>query len=215
MNNNKYPIRVLLVDDHELIRLGMRQVLRDIVDIKIVGEATSGEEALALINVLVPDVVLMDIKMRGIGGLETMKRIVSAYPEIRVLILTVYDEELYLPRALQYGAAGYVNKNANADEIVHAIRVVYHGKRYVSPEIAQSVVFSDSEEKKSPLLGLSDRELQIAIMIAKGHETSEISRDLNLSVKTINSYCYRIFKKLNIKGRVALVRLVLKHNLGS
>lgn len=213
MNNKNCPIRILVVDDQELVRLGLRLLLKDVSDIKIVGEVASGEEAIELSKVLFPDVILMDIKMPGIGGLEATKRIVGANPDSKILILTICKEKLYLSRALEDGATGYITKDAGASEILQAIRVVYSKRRYVGTKIVQRDIFNRIEEQKNPFGDLSNRELQIAIMIAKACSTSEISQYLNLGIKTINSYCFRIFKKLNIKGRVALVRLVMQHNL--
>jgi len=213
MRNSNRPLGILIVDDQELIRLGLRQVLKDVPDIRIIGEAASGEEAIEFTKMLVPDVVLMDIEMQGIGGLEAMKKIIYANPEVKVLALIACNERLYLSRSLQSGASGYLSKNAAANEVLQAIREVYNKQHYISPEIAQRVVFSDAKDQQSPFRELSNRELQIAIMVAKDYSTSEISQHLNLSVKTVNSYCYRIFKKLKIKGRVALVRMVIQCNL--
>jgi len=213
MYNQKLPIRLLIAENNDLIRLGLRQILKDAPDVKIIGELTHGREVIESVKTLVPDVILMDIKMEGVDGLELIKKIIHINAEVKILVLTFCNEELYLTRVLQDGAAGYIKKTAKAQEILQAIHTVFHGQRYVSPSAAQRVVFDKVEEVRMPFKQLSNREVQIAMMIIEGHTTSAISQQLNLSVKTVNSYCYRIFKKLNIKGRVALVRLAMQHGL--
>ncbi len=204
-------IKVLLVDDHELIRIGIKRLLQDVTGIKVVGEASTGEEAIRLAKELIPDVVLMDVQMPGIGGLEATRKMLRHNPDIKILALTVFGDEPYPSRLLQAGAAGYITKGCDADEMIRALRTVHAGQRYISSEIAQQLAlkrFVKAEE--SPLDVLSERELQIMLMITKGEKVQEISEKLCLSPKTVNSYRYRIFEKLGINSDVELTLLAIR-----
>ncbi len=204
-------IKVLLVDDHELIRIGIKRLLQDVNGIKVVGEASTGEEAIRIAKELIPEVVLMDVQMPGIGGLEATRKMIRHNPDIKILALTVFDDEPYPSRLLQAGAAGYITKGCDADEMVRAIRTVHSGQRYISSEIAQQLAlkrFTKAEE--SPLDILSERELQIMLMITSGQKVQEISDKLCLSPKTVNSYRYRIFEKLGINSDVELTLLAIR-----
>ncbi len=204
----------MLVDDHDLVRTGIRRILSDVSGIKVVAEANSGEEAVKLGRKLKPQVVLMDIKMPGIGGFEATRKLIRMDPDIKVLIVTICNNDLYPARLLQVGASGYLTKGATIEEMVQAIRAVYSGQRYISPEIASRLAFkhvSDTEE--SPFEALSERELQVMLMITMGMKVQEIADKLCLSSKTVNSYRYRIFEKLKIKNDVGLTLLAIRHNL--
>lgn len=207
-------IKVLLVDDHELVRIGIRRLLQDINGIKVVGEAHTGEDAIRLAKDLIPDVVLMDVQMPGIGGLEATRKMIRHNPDIKILALTVCDDEPYPSRLLQAGAAGYITKGCSSDEMIRAIRTVHAGQRYISSEIAQQLAlkrFTKAEE--SPLDILSERELQIMLMITSGQKVQDISTKLCLSPKTVNSYRYRIFEKLSINSDVELTLLAIRLGL--
>lgn len=207
-------IKVLLVDDHDLVRLGIKRLLQDIHGIKVVGEVSTGEEAIRIAKELIPDVVLMDLQMPGIGGLEATRKMLRHNPDIKILALTVCDDEPYPSRLLQAGAAGYITKGCDAEEMIRAIRTVHSGQRYISSEIAQQLAlkrFTKAEE--SPLDSLSERELQIMLMITSGQKVHEISDKLCLSPKTVNSYRYRIFEKLNINSDVELTLLAIRLGL--
>jgi two-component system, NarL family, invasion response regulator UvrY len=207
-------IKVLLVDDHDLVRVGIKRLLQDINGIKVIGEANTGEEGIKLAKELIPDVVLMDVQMPGIGGLEATRKMIRHNPDLKVLALTVCDDEPYPSRFLQAGAAGYITKGCNADEMVRAIRTVHSGQRYISPEIAQQLALKRySKAEESPLDILSERELQIMLMITNGQKVQEISDKLCLSPKTVNSYRYRIFEKLNIHSDVELTLLAIRLGL--
>lgn len=207
-------IKVLVVDDHELVRTGITRLVSDVKGINVIGEAKSGEEAIQLARELIPDVVLMDVKMPGIGGLEATRKLKRIDPDIKVLIVTVHDEDPFPSRLLQAGASGYLTKGADAEEMVQAIRAVYTGQRYISPNIAQQLALKHlSNEEQSPFDSLSDRELQVMLMITHGQTVQEISEKLCLSPKTINSYRYRMFEKFNIKTDVELTHLALRHGL--
>lgn len=207
-------IDVLIVDDLDLVRTGIRHMLSGISDINIVGEAEGGKEAVKLVHELSPQVVLLDLRMPDLDGLEVTQKILHDNPKIKVLILTAYNDDIYPARLLHVGAAGYLTKNASMEELVRAIHDVKDGKRYISPDIAQNLILKrlDNVDSK-PFERLSDRELQVALMIAQGFKAPEISEKLNLSAKTINSYRYRIFEKLEVDGDVRLALLAIRHGL--
>ena len=207
-------INVLLVDDHDLVRTGIKRVLEDISGIKVIGEARTGEEAVKLGRKLKPQVVLMDVKMPGIGGFEATRKLIRADPDIKVLIVTICNNDLYPARLLQVGASGYLTKGSTMDEMVQAIRAVAAGQRYISPEIASRLAFRHvTDQDQSPFDLLSERELQVMLMITMGMKVQDIADKLCLSSKTINSYRYRIFDKLAVKNDVELTLLAIRHGL--
>jgi two-component system invasion response regulator UvrY len=207
-------IKVLVVDDHDLVRSGIKRMLDDIQGIKVTGEARTGEDAVTSARKNRPDVVLMDVKMPGIGGLEATRKLLLLDPDIKVLIVTVCDDDLFPAKLLQAGAAGYLTKDATMDEMVRAIRAVNSGQRYISPAVAQQLAFKHiTDKEESPFSSLSERELQVMIMITRGNKPQEISEKLNLSPKTVNSYRYRIFEKLGVKNDVELTLLAIRHGL--
>lgn len=207
-------INVLLVDDHDLVRAGIKKILDDVSGIKVVGEANSGEEAVKIARKLNPNVVLMDVKMPGIGGFEATRKLLRVDPDIKVLVLTICDNDLYPARLMQAGAAGYITKNASMDEMVRAIRVIHSGQRYMSAEIANRLAFRHvTDQEASPLDLLSERELQVMMMITRGIPVLKIADSLHLSAKTVNSYRYRIFAKLKIKNDVELTLLCIRYGI--
>ena len=210
-------INVLLVDDHELVRAGIRRILEDIKGIKISGEANCGEDAVKWCRAHPVDVVLMDMNMPGIGGLEATRKIVRYSSDIKVIMLTIHTENPLPAKVMQAGAAGYLSKGAAPKDVVNAIRSVNAGQRYIASDIAQQMALSQIEPEKTetPFASLSERELQIMLMITKGQKVNEISEQLNLSPKTVNSYRYRMFSKLNISGDVELTHLAIRHGLFS
>lgn len=208
-------IKVLVVDDHDLVRMGIVRLLSDNKGVVVVGEAASGEEAVEKAKELQPDVVLMDIKMPGMGGLEATRKLMRLDDEIRVIVVTACGEDPYASRLLQAGALGYLTKGASAEEMIRAILKVKTGQRYISPEIAQRMVLRqfESSEAACPFDLLSDREMQIALMIVNCEKVQDISDKLFLSPKTVNTYRYRIFEKLTISSDVELTRLAIRHGL--
>lgn len=207
-------ISVLIVDDLDLVRTGIRHMLSDVETIDIVGEAEGGKEAVKLVKELSPTVVLLDLRMPDMDGLETTQKILNHSPKTKVLILTAYNDDIYPARLLHVGAAGYLTKNASMEELVKAIHEVNEGKRYISPDIAQNLILKRLDDvDNKPFDRLSDRELQVSLLIAQGVKAPEISKKLNLSAKTINSYRYRIFEKLEVNGDVELALLAIKHGL--
>ena len=207
-------IKVLLVDDHDLVRLGIKKLLSDVGNIQIVGEASSGEDAIAIVPNLNPDVILMDVKMPGMGGLEATKRIAKSHPRIKILVVTVYGDEPYPTRVLQAGASGYMTKGVSIDEMIQAIKTVHSGRRYLSPEVAQQLALKHlTHDDDSPFDSLSEREMQVLIMITSGQKVNDVADQLCLSPKTVNSYRYRLFEKLGIDGDVELTHLAIRHKL--
>ncbi len=208
-------IKVLIVDDHRIVRIGLKSLLEDHDIINVVGEASDGEEAIRIARDQKPHVVLMDVKMPGIGGLEATRRLLHIDPDVKVIAVTVYGEEPFPSRLLQAGAAGYLTKEADLEEVVQAIRKVHAGQRYISPEIAQQLALKNltSDGDPSPVKQLSERELQVMLMITQGQKVQAISDKLHLSPKTVNSYRYRLFDKLQVSTDVELTHLALRHGM--
>ncbi|PXX99315.1 UvrY/SirA/GacA family response regulator transcription factor [Halomonas sp. LBP4] len=206
-------IRVLVADDHHLVRTSIAHLLNAEEDISVVGEAADGEDAISQARSLRPDIVLMDIRMPGIGGLEATRKITRGMDDTRVLVLTAFLEETFAQRLLDAGAHGFISKGSQHDEMVGAIRSVFAGQRYVSPEIAQRLVLSRIDSQENPFDQLSQRELQVAMMIVNCQKVADISDRLFLSPKTVNTYRYRIFEKLGVHSDVELTHLGLRHGL--
>ncbi|MAL92054.1 MAG: two-component system response regulator UvrY [Pseudomonas sp.] len=208
-------IRVLVVDDHDLVRTGISRMLADISGLQVIGQADSGEDAIRKALELKPDVVLMDVKMPGIGGLEATRKLLRSYPDLKVIAVTICEEDPFPTRLLQAGAAGYLTKGAALEEMVQAIRMVFGGQRYISPQIAQQLALKSFQPQlsESPFDLLSEREIQIALMIANCQKVQHISDKLCLSPKTVNTYRYRIFEKLSITSDVELALLAVRHGM--
>jgi DNA-binding NarL/FixJ family response regulator len=189
-------------------------MLDDIPDMRVIGQATSGEEAVTMCRDLQPDVVLMDIRMPGIGGLEATRKIVARSPHIRVIAVSAWDDDPLPARLLQAGAWGYVAKGAAFDEMIKAIRKVMGGQRYLSANVAEQLALKQfGNAGGSPFDKLSERELQIALMVVNCEKVQDISDKLNLSPKTVNSYRYRLFEKLAISSDVELTHLAIQHGM--
>lgn len=207
-------LKVLLVDDHDLVRTGIKLMLQSLPYITIVGEGRTGEEAARLAREIKPDLVLMDINMPGVGGIEATRKLLRINPATKVLVITIYNDELFPTRLFQAGATGYLTKDASMEEMVTAIKAVSTGQRYISPSVASQLALSSLTKKtESPFESLSERELQILLMIARGVSPRQIAEQLHLSPKTINSYRYRIFHKLAITSDVEMTLLAIKHGL--
>ena len=208
-------IKVLVADDHDIVRTGIVKLLEAEDGIKVIAEASSGEEAVQLSREKQPDVVLMDLRMPGMGGVEATRKIVRANPDIKVIAVTAYGEEPLPLKIMQAGAVGYVTKGASSDQMVRAIRNVSIGQRYISADLAQQLANSKMRDggAASPFENLSDREMQICLMIVSGEKVQEISDQLCLSTKTVNTYRYRLFSKLNVQNDVGLTLLALRHGL--
>lgn len=207
-------INVLLVDDHHLVRVGINKILTSIKGINVVGECETGEEAIKFCRQDEPDVLLMDMDMPGMGGLEATKKILRFAPDVKIIVLTAHTEDPFPSKVMQMGAAGYLTKEAGPDEMVNAIRSVNSGQRYLPSDIAQKMALSQFKSaEENPFNALSDRELQIMIMITRGDKVPDISEHLNLSTKTINSYRYRMFEKLGVSNDVELTHLAIRHGM--
>lgn len=212
-------IRVLVVDDHELVRSGITRMLADNPDIEVIGQASSGEEAIDFVRQQRPDIVLMDIRMPGIGGLEATRRILRIDDSIRVIVVTACADDPYPARVMQSGATAYITKGADIKEMVRAIRMAHTGQRYISPEIAQKMALKqlggdqNEDGELSMFERLSEREMQIAMMVVDCQKVQDISDKLCLSPKTVNSYRYRIFEKLEISSDVELALMAVRLGL--
>jgi RNA polymerase sigma factor (sigma-70 family) len=210
-------IRVLLADDHTLVRAGIRSLLQNLPDIEVVAEANDGREALALLETCHPDVVLMDIAMPGLNGLEAVVRIAEDFPYIQVVILSMYANEEYVLRALRAGAAGYLLKDAGPVELELAINAATHNKTYLSPAISKYVteyVRQESEEVvSSPLERLTPRQREILQLIAEGRTTPEIAQLLEVSVKTVDTHRTQLMDRLDIHDIAGLVRYAIRVGL--
>ena len=208
-------IKLLLVDDHDLVRTAIARTLSDSSDLNVVGQASSGEQAYNMVRELLPDVVLMDIRMPGIGGLEATRKIKQRFPQVKILALSACEEEPFPTRLLQAGASGYLTKGVCIEETIRAIRQVAAGHHYLSSDIAQQMALKayDKKQPDNPFDQLSEREMQISLMIASGQKIQVISDLLCVSPKTVNTHRYRIFSKLNIENDVELALLAVRHNL--
>lgn len=206
---------IFVADDHDLVRMGIIRMLTDIAEFSVVGEASSGEEAVRGVRDLAPNIVLMDLKMPGIGGLEATKKLTAGGAQTKVIAVTSVSDDLFAEKLMQAGALGYVTKDAGFEEIIEAIRKVSSGRHYISPSIAQQIALKTCNKKEvmSPFECLSGRELQTAIAIAQGTKANAIAESLCVSPKTINSYRYRIFEKLAIHSDVELALLAVKYNI--
>ncbi len=205
---------MLIVDDHALVRMGICRLLNDLPDMSVVGDADSGDAALTLVKTQKPDVVLLDMKMPGMDGWEVIRRLKKTNPNVKIIAVTALTNNTLPTRILQLGAVGYLTKESGAEEMVSAIRKVYKGERYLSAEIAQQIAISSLESSGETIFEkLSEREMQVMMMVTSGMTVQEVSDTLFLSTKTVNGYRYRIFEKLAVKNDVELTYLALKHQI--
>ena len=209
-------IKVLICDDHPLFRVGVKTILSSQPEIEVVGEAADGKEAVQKAIRLRPDIVLMDIAMPVMKGFEAARRIRKVRPDIRVLILTVYDDEDLVARCLDAGVAGYVLKDTPPLQLVYAIQTVHNGQRYMSPRVLTGVVrqyVAKPGEFKSGYESLSDREREILVLLAEGQSMKDIATRLNLSVKTVDAHKYNLMRKLDLHDRSELIRYAVRNRL--
>jgi DNA-binding NarL/FixJ family response regulator len=211
-------LRLLLADDHALVRAGIRSLLERISGVEVVGEASNGREAMELIRTESPDLVLLDIAMKELGGLETLPRITKNFPSVKVIILSAHANEEYVIRALRSGAAGYMLKDAASVELELAITAVSQGKTYLSPSISRTVIDSYLERvgsQSSPLEQLTPRQREILQLIGEGKNTKEIAHTLEISVKTVEAHRLQLMARLNIHDLPGLVRYAIRSGLVS
>lgn len=205
-------IRVLIVDDHILVRTGIERILEDAEGIKVIGTAADGEEAILKARELDPDIILMDVKMPGIGGVEATRKITRLKPNISIIGLTSSGDETFLQRMLQVGAKGYLTKGNSHEEVVRAINLVANGQFYVDPTLASGMLVRDPLNA-NPFTQLSEREMQVTLMLVSCQKVQEIADSLFVSPRTINTYRYRIFEKLAVRNDVELTHLAIRHKL--
>ena len=207
-------IRVLVVDDHRLVRAGIRRILDEAPHVEVVGEADSGETAVQQVREHRPQVVLMDVNMPGMGGLEATRKLLRIDPELKIVALTVHGSEPYPSRLLEAGAVGYVTKGCDEREILDAIRRVAAGERYLGADIARQMALSGLEHGAgNPFDRLSQREVQVMMLVTAGRKLQDISDTLCLSPKTVSTYRYRLYEKLGVSNDVELTRLAIRHGL--
>jgi DNA-binding NarL/FixJ family response regulator len=209
-------VRVLLTEDHWLVQASLKSLLSDFTDIEVVAEASNGREALDLIAQHRPDIVLMDISMPGLNGLEATRRIIKEHPEVRVVVLSMHTGEDYVLQALRAGAAGYVLKGSPPHELELAIQSVARGEIFLSPAISKHVIdayLTRTADKTSPLENLTPRQREILQLIAEGKSSKEIARLLDTSVKTIESHRASLMERLDIHDLAGLVRYAIRHGL--
>ncbi|MDP1697503.1 MAG: response regulator [Xanthomonadaceae bacterium] len=204
-------IRVFLLDDHSLVRTGFRMILSYETDMEVVGEAASGEEGLPLIRQLKPDVVVCDLHLPGVSGLEVTERVRRWDQGSRVIIVSVQDEGPMPRRLLEVGASGYLGKGGEASELLKAIREVAQGRRYLAPQLAQRLALDAMVGGESPFDGLSPRELEVAMLLCQGKRLEDIAQRLKISAKTVATHKYRSFNKLGVEDVMALSRLALQY----
>lgn len=207
-------IKILIVDDHGLVRAGLRLMLELRAEFKVVAEASSGEEAVRICRKEAPDIVLMDVHMPGIGGLEATKQIARLLVSPRVICISMHTQNPIPSKVMQMGAFGFITKSAEPEEMLLCIQKVWAGQKYVAPEIAQQVALGKLElDDVNPFDHLSDRELEITLKLVQGIRVPEIANMLNISAKTVNTYRYRLFDKLNINSDVELTHLAFRYEL--
>lgn len=207
-------IRILVADDHPIVRVGLRQMLESQPDLQIAGEASTSDEALSLVRKGSWDVVILDLSLPGQGGIEVLKAIKGEAPTLPVLILSAHPEEELAIRMLRLGADGYIAKGAESQTLIPAIRKVARGERFVSESVSEQLLASIGGRRiASPHERLSDREYQVLRLLADGKTTTEISKDLGLSVKTVSTYRTRLLEKLNVRTTAELIRYALSQKL--
>ena len=206
-------IRIMLVDDHAVVRAGYQMLLKNSPEIEVIAEASTGEEACRIYTEQNPDVVVMDLSLPGIGGIEAIKRIYSRDNKSRILVFSMHEEVIFVEQALQAGARGYITKSTDPQLLVEAIKRLAIGEKYIDTELAQRLAYEKSRGQDSPLSDLSTREFEIFCMLAKGLNTSEIAKRLSLSYKTVANYSTQIKNKLDATTVADIARLAIRYNI--
>jgi len=208
-------IKVLLADDHSIVLAGLRRLVEESADMEVVAEAADGREAIQKIRQLQPDVAVIDLSMPEIDGLEVINQIHPEYPDLPIIVLTMHAENQYVVRAIEAGAMGYITKQSAPEHLVKAILKVHDGSRYLTEDAAESLVLrvAKGSRNQSPLDSLSTRELQVLRRLALGHTNREIASAYNISIKTIDTYRFRLLKKLNLRNNAELSRFAIQNNL--
>ena len=208
-------IRVLLADDHSIVRAGLRRIVEESGDMTVIAEAADGREAIQQVHEHHPDVAVIDISMPGLDGLEVISRLRSAYADLPLLVLTMHEEGQYVVRAIEAGAMGYLTKQSAPEQLVSAIRRVLQGHRYLTDEAAEALALkvAKGSQGQSPIDTLSMRELQVLRRLAMGNTNREIAETYNISIKTVDTYRFRILKKLNLRNNAELSRFAIQNHL--
>lgn len=212
-------LRILLADDHAVLRAGLKLLLNAEADIEVIGEASDGEEAIAQVNTLMPDLLLLDLTMPKLNGVDCIEELMKIHPNLKILVLTMHDDEEYLRAVFSVGAKGYVLKKAADVELLSAIRTVARGEMFIYPSMATQLVYrqlvrtADKETKEKNVKHLSDREREVLRYLALGHTNHEIADMLHVSVKTVETYKGRLMEKLEMRKRADLVRYALDHGI--
>jgi two-component system invasion response regulator UvrY len=207
------PIKVLLVDDHAVVRMGFKMLLESAEDIKVIAEAESGEQGVKSYVEHQPDVVVMDITMPGIGGLEAIDRIMAKDNSAKILVLSAHEDSVHPKRVLNAGAMGYLTKRSAAEELIKAIRMVASRKMYLEANIAQQMAIQQLNGEKNPVDVLSDREFEVFMSLAKGQTTNEIAEILSLSPRTVGTHLYNIKQKLNANNSAEIALIAMRSGL--
>jgi two-component system invasion response regulator UvrY len=211
MNTPNTKLRILLVDDHAVVRAGYRTLLDDMHGLEIVAEADTGDTAVKMFVEHAPDVVIMDLSLPGIGGLEAIRRIIQRKHDARILVFSMHEDTVFVEQALQAGARGYITKTSAPTVLVEAVRQVASGGMYLDPDVAQRLAFQKTRGASSPMAGLSTREFEIFCLLAEGETVNEIARRLSLSAKTVANYATQIKSKLDVNSVAEIARLAIRH----
>jgi two-component system, NarL family, response regulator NreC len=216
MNPAANPVRILICDDHILFSEGVKAILRPETSMEIVGEAKDGRQAVEKVKELDPDLVLMDVQMPDLSGFEATRRVLAIKPNLKVLMLTMHDEEQLVARCLEAGAAGYIVKDAPSTQLIYAIETVMKGERYLSPVVLKKVVSGYVHNSPRPQTSydrLSPREREILKLLAEGRSIKEIAVQLNVSVKTVDVHKYNLMRKIDVHDRSELIRYAIQKRL--
>lgn len=206
-------INVILTDDHAVVRSGLRRLLEQNEDINVVAEAESGEQAYQLFSDMMPDVLVMDMSMPGIGGLEALRRILAKYNTAKIIVFSMHENATFATQALTAGAVGYVTKSGDANDLITAVRTAAQGKSYLSPEMAQKIALQSMTGDDNPAQRLTVREFEVFRLLAEGRVTEEVAKILNIGQKTAANYQTMLKQKLDVSSPVELVRLAIKHGV--
>lgn len=210
---SKPRIKVMLVDDHAVVRMGFRLLLQGASDIDVTGEASSGEEAVRKFMELAPDVLVMDISMPGIGGLEAIDRVLAKNPQQKILVLSAHEDVMHARRVLKAGASGYLTKRSAAEVLIEAIHAVFKGSVFLEPQIAQAMAVEQISGTRNPVEALSEKEFKVFIELAKGRSVQDIAEVMSLSPRTIGTHLYNIKQKLNAANSAELAIIAIRAGL--
>ena len=207
------PIKVMLVDDHAVVRMGFRLLLEGSKDIAVIGEADNGESAVRQFQELEPDLLIMDISMPGIGGLEAIDRVLAKRAGQKILVLSAHEDVMHAKRVLKAGASGYVTKRSAADVLIEAVRSVHNGIVYLEPNIAQQLAVEQVSGSKDPIDALTEKEFKVFLSLAKGQSVQDIADIMSLSPRTVGTHLYKIKQKLNASNSAELAIIAMRTGL--